>query len=97
MLEFATLTVTEVEVFVFPATSRATTVMVCVPFDTLVVFHDAEYGDVVSSAPRFAPSALNRTPETPALSEAVAEMVTVPETVVLCACAVKETVGGVVS
>jgi len=55
-----TVTVTAVEVFWFPAASRATAVSVCDPFEAVVVFQDVEYGEaVVSSAPRLAPSSLN--------------------------------------
>ena len=53
---------------------------------------------MVSSAPRLAPSSLNCTPETPTLSDALAETATeVPETVVPFAGAVMETVGAWVS
>ncbi len=63
-----------------------------------MVFHVTEYGDVVSSAPRFAPSSRNWTPDTPTLSDAEAETVTaVPRTVAPAAGAVTETVGGVAS
>ena len=55
------------------------------------------YGAAVSSAPRFAPSSLNCTPTTPTLSDAVAETVTVPETVLPSAGAVRETVGSSLS
>ncbi len=44
------------------AASRATAVSVCVPSGTVIVFHEMEYGAVVSSAPRLAPSTLNCTP-----------------------------------
>ena len=64
---------------------------------TDVVFHDIEYGAVVSSAPIFVPSTLNCTPATPTLSEAVADTVTVLWTVALLAGALIATVGGVVS
>jgi hypothetical protein len=57
-----------------------------------------EYGEDVSSEPRLAPSSLNWTLATPALSEAVAETVTEePETVEPEVGEVIETVGGVVS
>src|SRR5207249_12302922 len=56
-----------------------------------------EYGEAVSSAPRLFPSNLNCTPATPTLSEALADTVTVPETVDPLAGAVMDTVGGVVS
>src|SRR5437899_58308 len=61
------------------------------------VSQDAEYGEVASSAPRFAPSSLNCTPATPMLSEALAVTLTVPETVAPPTGAVTETDGGVVS
>jgi hypothetical protein len=54
------LVVTEtLAVALFPAASRATAEMVCVPLETVVLSHDIEYGDVVSSAPTFVPSTLN--------------------------------------
>src|SRR3989344_8181071 len=56
-----------------------------------------EYGEVVSSAPTLAPSTLNCTPTTPTLSDALADRVTVPETVAPSAGAMRETVGLVVS
>ncbi len=54
-------------------------------------------GEVVSSAPRLAPSSLNCTPVTPMLSAAVAVTATLPATVALLAGAVTDTVGTVVS
>src|SRR2546426_4939427 len=63
----------------------------------MVVFQEREYGAVVTSAPRFAPSSLNCTPTTPTLSVAVAETVIVPEMVAPADGAVSATVGGVVS
>src|SRR5438094_2672169 len=59
-----------------------------------VVFHAIEYGALVTSAPRLAPSSLNWTPATPTLSEASAVTVTVPATVEPAVGAVIETVGG---
>ena len=50
------------------------------------------YGAVVTSAPSVAPSSRNWTPTTPTLSAAVAETVTVPETVAPLAGAVMVTV-----
>src|SRR6266852_6218279 len=47
-----------------PNPSRATAVKVCGPLLALVVFHEIEYGALVSSAPRLAPSSLNWTPST---------------------------------
>ena len=52
---------------------------------------------VASSAPRGAPSSRNCTPATATLSDAVADTVTVPETVLPVAGAVTATVGAVVS
>src|SRR5436309_13424779 len=92
-----TVTLTVVAVAVLPAASRATAVRVWVALVAVVVFHERAYGAVVISAPRLAPSSLNWTPTTPTLSVALAETVTVPETVETAAGAVIETVGGVVS
>ena len=80
-----------------PAASRARACSVCTPFDADVVSHVMEYGAVVSSAPRLAPSSRNWTPATPTLSVAVAETVTFPETTVPAAGAVTAAPGGVVS
>src|SRR5262249_2205306 len=77
--------------------SRATAVSEWPPLVEPVVDHDAEYGAVVSSAPRFAPSSLNWTPTTPTLSEAFAVTDTVPDTVVPPAGAGIDTVRFVVS
>src|SRR4051812_5831313 len=74
---FETVTLIGADVVVLPAASRATAVSVCVPDDAVVVFHAIEYGAVVSSAPRLAPSSLNWTPTTPTLSLAVALTVVV--------------------
>src|SRR6059036_2605324 len=93
----STVTLTAADVAVLPAASRATAVKVWDPLTASVVFHEREYGAAVTSAPRFAPSSLNCTPTTPTLSVALAETVTVPETVEPAAGAVMETVGGVVS
>src|SRR6266851_4055456 len=92
-----TVTFTGAEVVVLPAASRATAVSVWLPAVAVVVFQATEYGAVVTSAPRLAPSSLNWTPTTPTLSEAVAETVTMPKMVAPLAGAVRETVGGVVS
>jgi hypothetical protein len=94
---FDTVTVTAVEVVVFPAASRALAVRECEPLATVVVFHEVEYGEVVSSAPSAVPSRKNCTPATPTLSEAEALTVVVPETVAPEAGEVMLTVGGVVS
>src|SRR5437016_14645224 len=80
-VELLTVMFTAVEVAVFPAASRATAVRGWALFVDAVVFEDTEYGAVVSSAPRLAPSNLNCTPATPTLSELEAETVTAPETV----------------
>src|SRR5207249_366460 len=80
-VELLTVMFTAVEGGVFPAASRATAVRVWTLFEAAVVFQDTEYGAVVSSAPRLAPSNLNCTPATPTLSELEAESVTAPETV----------------
>ncbi len=54
-----TVTIIFDEVVVFPAASLATAVRVWVPFAAVVVFQVMEYGDDVSSAPRFTLSSLN--------------------------------------
>src|SRR5437867_2894570 len=59
-----TVTVTAADVAVLPAASRATALSVCEPLVAVVVFHETEYGSVVSSPPRLAPSSLNCTPAT---------------------------------
>jgi hypothetical protein len=64
---------------------------------TVVVFHETEYGEEVSSAPIAEPSTKNWTPATPTLSEAEALTVVVPETVAPEAGEVMLTDGGVVS
>ena len=93
-----TVTVTELlEVPVLPAASRARACNVCTPFDADVVSQVMEYGAVVSSAPRLAPSSRNWTPATPTLSVALAETVTFPETTDPAAGAVTAALGGVVS
>jgi len=48
-------------VVVLPAASRAKAVRVCEPFVAETVFQLTEYGEVVSSVPRLAPSSLNWT------------------------------------
>lgn len=94
---FDTVMVVDDVVVLFPAASRAVAVRVWVPFADPVVIQDVEYGGVVSSAPRLTPSSLNWTPATPMLSEAVAETVIVPDTVVPVAGEVIAIVGRVVS
>lgn len=84
------------EVRAFPAASLAIAVRVWLPLETPIVFHEPEYGGVVSSTPRSAPSSLNWTPTTPMLSDAFAESAMLPETVPPVG-DVMETAGGVVS
>src|SRR6187402_3827209 len=67
-----TLTVTLIDVEVFPAVSRATADNTCEPFVVVVVSQSTLYGATVSSAPSAAPSRRNWTPATAALSVAVA-------------------------
>ena len=93
---FDTVMVIDDVVVLFPAVSRAVAARVWAPFADAVVVQDVEYGDVVSSVPRLTPSSLNWTPATPMLSEAVAETVIVPDTVVPVAGQVIATVGRVV-
>ena len=93
---FETVTLTGVDVVAFVAASRARALSVWTPFAVAVVFHDTEYGDVVSSAPRLFPSSKNCTPTTPTLSDAFAVTDSVPDTVEPFVGAVSDTVGGVV-
>src|SRR4051812_19258161 len=74
----ALLTVTDraADVVVLPAASRATAVRLWAPLAAVVVFHETEYGDVVSSAPIWVVPSMNFTPTTPTLSDAVADTVT---------------------
>lgn len=92
-----TVTVTAAAVAVLPAASRARAASVCAPSATVVVSHKMLYGLVVFSALRFTPSSKNCTPATPILSLALADTVTVPETIAPLAGAIMATVGGVVS
>ena len=94
---FATVAATAADVVWLPAASRARAVSVCEPLAVAVVFQLTEYGAVVSSAPSATPSSRNCTPATPTLSDAVAETVTVPDTVLPAAGAVTDAVGAVVS
>src|SRR5688572_5098045 len=94
---FETSTVMVVAVLTLPAASRATAVRVWAPSATAVVFHDVEYGAVVSSAPRLTPSRLNWTPTTPTLSLALAVTEIVPNTAAPAAGAVTDTDGAVPS
>src|SRR6266403_770592 len=97
VVSLETVTVIGEAVVVLPAASRATAVSVCDALLAVVVSHAIAYGAVVSSTPTFAPSRRNWTPTTPTLSDALALIVVVPETVAPFAGAVRLTVGGVVS
>src|SRR4029453_2926034 len=93
-----TVTATGAEVVVLFDVSLATAVRLCDPFEAVVVFHVTEYGADVSSEPREAPSSLNCTPATPALSDAVAETVTeLPDRLEPPAGVLRLTVGAVAS
>src|SRR5688572_14420599 len=81
VVSFATVTLTPAEVVVLPAASRATADNVWAPLAAVVVFQEREYGAAVSSVPRLAPFSLNWTPAIPTLSLALADTVTVFETV----------------
>jgi len=70
---------------------------VCGPLTAVVVLHETEYGDAVSSAPSAAPSSRNCTPATATLSDAFAVTEIVADTVAPAAGLVSETVGAVVS
>src|SRR5205823_5244128 len=78
---FETVTVIADDVPRLPAASRATAVRTCEPFASPARRSSDLYGELVSSAPRLAPSSLNWTPATPTLSEADADTVIVLETV----------------
>ena len=80
-----------------PAASRAIARRAWAPLVAVAVFQLTEYGALVSSAPRLAPSRVNWTPATPMLSAASALTGVVPERVAPAAGALTETVGGVVS
>ena len=92
-----TVTVTAAEVAVLLAASRAIALKVWEPGTADVVSQLTEYGAVVSSAPRAAPSSWNWTPTTATSSDALAETATGPETVEPDAGEVMATVGAVVS
>src|SRR6266545_4752739 len=92
-----TVTVTGADVGALPAASRATAVSVWEPSAAVVVSQETLYGLAVTSAPRFAPSSLNWTPTTPALSEALALTVVVPLTVAPLLGVVIATVGAALS
>jgi len=94
--ELLTLTLIPTEVSL-PAASCAVAPRRCVPLVAVVVSHDIEYGEEVSSPARVEPSTWKRTPTTPALSEALAETTIVPKTVAPSVGAVSEMIGAVVS
>src|SRR5437867_1051927 len=94
---FATVTVATAEVVRLPAASRAVAERVWLPFATVAVFHETEYGEAVSSAPSPTPSSKNCTPTTPMSSDAFAETVIEPETVAPDIGDEIATVGGVMS
>jgi hypothetical protein len=91
------VTVTAEDVLEFPAASRATAVMVYMPFAESSEEALNVYGAEVISGPAFEPFIWNWTPATPTLSEAAAVNVTTPERIALFAGEVTETVGGCVS
>src|SRR6266516_812452 len=97
VLSLETVTVTALEVVAFPAASRARAVSVWEPLLAVVVFQETEYGELVSSPPKLAPSSVNWTPTTPTLSEAPAVTVMVSETVDPDVGDVMLTAGGVLS
>ena len=92
-----TLTTTLVLVATFPEESLLTALSILLPLVVLAVFHDTEYGEVVSSAPTCTPSTKNLTPLTATLSVEEAVMFTTPETVLDAVGDVRETRGAVVS
>ena len=96
LVAFETVTVAAA-VAAFPAASLAVALNVCDPSAVEAVFQAIEYGADVTSTPRLTLSNLNCTPTTPTLSEAEAEIATVPDTVAPGAGALHVTVGRVVS
>jgi hypothetical protein len=88
------VTVTAEDVLEFPAASRATAVMVYMPFAESSEEALNVYGAEVISGPAFEPFIWNWTLATPTLSEAAAVNVTTPETIALFAGEVTETAGG---
>ena len=93
---FDTVTDTEDEIFEFPWASNALALNVYDPSDTPVVFHEYANGDEVSVLITVDPL-LNSTFVTPTLSDALAVMATVPDTVAPFEGAVNDTVGASVS
>src|SRR5690606_23788360 len=94
---FSTTTTTGADVVVLPLASRARAVSVWVPFATVVVSQDTEYGANTSSCPTGAPSTKNCTPATPTLSDASATSTMEPRSDASGCGAVIVTAGGVVS
>src|SRR5947209_2341469 len=93
---FDTVTITDADVVLFPAASRATAASACLlPSAAVVVSQVISYGAVTSSAPSGDPSSVNWTPATPTSSAAVADTVVVPDTVASETGEVIATVGGV--
>src|SRR6266852_3212445 len=90
-----TLTVTVAEVVRSPAALRAIAVRLCEPLAAVLVSHETVYGATMTSAPSPAPSTKNCTPATLMLSEAVAEMVIIPDSVVPLIGDVRPTAGAV--
>jgi hypothetical protein len=83
---------------VVPTIFVAMALMVCEPSVTPVLFHVVVYGDEVMAEPRLEPSTWNCTLESPKLSEADAESVTLdPETVAPFEGAIKEMTGVLVT
>ena len=92
-----TVTVTVADVPVLPAASIALETIVCEPFATLVVSQLKASDVALVLLAATVPSISNCICVTPTLSDAVAVMLTVPETVAPFAGAVTDVVGGVVS
>ena len=95
--EFDTSMARGSEVVALPAASRARAVTEWAPSATARESQMNENGASVSSAPTAAPSTRNCTPETPTLSDASADSVTIAQTVAPLAGAVTVTDGGAVS
>src|SRR5690348_5575308 len=92
-----TVTLAAAEVPMFPAASRATATRVWGPLATVPLSQVIEYGGLVMGVPKGALSNWNCTLATPTLSEAVADTITLPDTVLPFDGEVMAAVGGVVS
>jgi len=90
----STVTGFDAEVVLVPLSSVATAVNLWDPGVTEDVSQDIWYGDCVTGPPMFFPSTRNCTLAIPTLESALAETVTVPETVEFAAGAVMPTDGG---